>query len=203
MNRLVRIGLALSLGFFAGCPSASHVEPHDVVPPTEAGAEPPAAAPTSAIPERKSDADRKSKNGHLVHRIGEVNVDVRFGRPEARGRTLFGDVVPYGVVWRTGADEATTFSVDKDVLVNGQRLPAGVYALLAIPNQSGPWTVIFNKVAAQWGAFSYDAAQDALRVDATPAPAEAVEAMDIQGTPDGITLRWGTVSLPVTIAPAG
>lgn len=181
----------------AGCPAATKTDP------TPAPAEAPAAesAPVPSIPNRKDDADRKSKNGHLVHAVNGVNVDVRFGRPQVQERPVWGGLVPYGEVWRTGADEATTFSVDKDVKVNGQALPAGVYSLFAIPAENGPWVVIFNKVASQWGAFSYDQGQDALRVEATPQPAEHQEAFDIQGTPDGIVLRWEKLAVPLTIAP--
>jgi Protein of unknown function (DUF2911) len=183
-----------------GC--STKVDPAPAEPAPAPAAEAPAAAPASAIPERKDDASRKSKNGHLVHTIGGVNVDVRYGRPSVAGRPVWGGLVAYGEVWRTGADEATTFAVDKDVLVQGQRLPAGVYALFTIPAESGPWTVVFNKTAAQWGAFSYDQAQDALRVQATPQPAEPMEAMDFVSAPDGVVLRWEKLALPITVAPA-
>ena len=159
-------------------------------------------AEAAAIPERGSDAERKSKNGHLVHTVGGVAVDARFGRPEVRERAVWGELVPMGKVWRTGADEATTVAFDQDVTVNGEALPAGVYSLFTVPAE-GEWTVIFNKTAKQWGAYDYDQAQDALRVTATPTEAEHVEAMDIQGTDTGFVIRWEKVAVPVTVAAAG
>lgn len=163
----------------------------------------PAAEPGAmAIPEREADGDRVSKNGHLEHKVGEVSVDVRFGKPLVKEREIWGALVPYGEVWRTGANEATTLAVDKDVTIEGQALPAGVYSVFTIPNES-EWTVIVNKTASQWGAYKYDAGQDVLRVTVTPTEAEHTEAMDVQGSDTGIVLRWEKVAVPVTIAPAG
>jgi hypothetical protein len=73
----------------------------------------------------------------------------------------------YGKVWRAGANEATVFTTSKDITVEGKKLPAGTYGFFAIPTETN-WTVIFNKVAKQWGAYKYDQAQDALRVTVTP-----------------------------------
>ncbi|MBX2797627.1 MAG: DUF2911 domain-containing protein [Myxococcales bacterium] len=172
----------------------------DADPPAEAPAPAPEAAPAAmTIPERKDDAERKSKNGHLVGKVGDADLDVRFGRPEMRGRTLWGELVPYGQVWRTGADEASTFAVTKDVTVEGKALAAGVYGLFTIPGES-EWTVIFNSEAEQWGGYSYDESKDVLRVTVTPGTDEATEAFDIQQNDDGIVLRWGNVAVPVKIA---
>src|SRR5215210_8065726 len=115
---------------------------------------------------------------------------VRLPRPGVKGRKIWGDapaatasgtatlddaskrakdapIVPYGHVWRTGANEATTFTVTDDVMINGQKLPAGTYSLHTIP---GPqeWTIIFNSDAGQWGSFTYDEKKDVLRVKAKP-----------------------------------
>lgn len=187
-----------------GCNSQNKVEPVDATKeaPAEQPAAEPAVAAAVAMPERGDDAVRKSKNGSLVHTIDGMDVEVSFGRPEARGRDLFGDLVPYGSVWRTGADEATAIKFDKDVTVQGQPLASGVYAVFTIPGET-EWTVIFNGEAKQWGAYKYDEGKDVLRVTTTATEAEAVEAMDIQGTDDGIVIRWGTVAVPVTIAVPG
>jgi len=172
----------------------------DAAAPKAPKAEPEApAASAMAIPERGADDERGSKNGSLSHEVGGAKVEVRFGRPEMRGRQIFGGIVSYGSIWRTGADEAAVFATESDLLVQGDELPAGVYALFTIPNET-EWTVIFNKVPKQWGAFKYDQDQDALRVTTTPAAAEPVEAFDVQGTEDGIALRWAEVSVPLTIA---
>ncbi len=95
--------------------------------------------------------------------IGDLKIVVDYGAPSVKGRTIFGGLEAYGKVWRTGANEATTFSVNQDVSINGKPLPAGKYALFTIPNE-GEWTVIFNKKADQWGAYDYDKADDALRI---------------------------------------
>ncbi|RMG72406.1 MAG: DUF2911 domain-containing protein, partial [Bacteroidetes bacterium] len=95
--------------------------------------------------------------------IGTAEITINYGSPAAKGRTLWGDLVPYGAVWRTGANEATTFTVSQDVTIEGQTLPAGTYSLFTIPGESD-WTIIFNKTAEQWGAYEYDEAADALRV---------------------------------------
>ncbi|MCB1037473.1 MAG: DUF2911 domain-containing protein, partial [Acidobacteria bacterium] len=131
-----------------------------------------------ALAGRGDDAKRKSKNGLTTGTIDGVEVTLEYGRPNVNGREIWGALVPYGKVWRTGADEATTVTFSADVTVQGQALPAGTYALFTIPEE-GEWTIIFNKTANQWGAFSYDATQDALHVKATPASTDApVEAME-------------------------
>jgi len=97
------------------------------------------------------------------HTVADLTIDINYNAPSVRGREVWGSLVPNGKVWRTGANSATTFSVNKDVLINGKALAAGKYALFTIPGD-GEWTVIFNKEANQWGAYSYDAGQDALRI---------------------------------------
>lgn len=133
---------------------------------------------------RGDDAKRKSKNGKTEGTIAGVAVTLEYGRPNVAGREIWGKLVPWGQVWRTGADEATTITFGKDVLVEGQKLAAGTYALFTIPGE-GEWTVVFNRTAEQWGAYDYDAKQDALRVTVKPgATAAPVESLDfvIEGT---------------------
>ena len=116
---------------------------------------------------------------------------ISYSRPSAKERKVFGGLVPYGQVWRTGANEATTFQVDKDVTVQGQPLPAGKYALFTIPTEKD-WTIIFNKTAKQWGAYEYQEADDVLRVKAKPAMVAApVERFTITTDKAGqVTLAW-------------
>lgn len=92
-----------------------------------------------------------------------IDIEVNYSQPSVKGREIWGDLVPYGKVWRTGANNATTISFSKDVKIDGQTLPAGTYALFTIPNESD-FTFIFNKEAEQWGAYKYDESKDALRV---------------------------------------
>ena len=122
--------------------------------------------------------------------IGKMDVEVNYHAPSARGRTIMGDLVPYGQVWRTGANNATTISFSSDVKVEGKSLPAGKYALFTIPGES-EWTIIFNKVTEQWGSFNYDEDEDALRVSVKPSKTgEFVETFHIDVVGDGVTLAW-------------
>ncbi len=105
----------------------------------------------------------KSPPATASHSIGDLKIDINYNAPSVRGRDVWGALVPYGKVWRTGANSATTFEVNQDVLINGETLAAGKYALFTIPGD-GKWTIIFNKEANQWGAYSYDKGQDALRI---------------------------------------
>ena len=159
-----------------------------------------AALPTFA--QRGNDAERASKNGQVSGKIDGVDVTVDFGRPNVKGREIWGALVPYGKVWRTGADEATTITLSGDVTVEGKALPAGKYAVFTIPDKDN-WTVIFNKTAKQWGAFKYDEGQDALRVTVAPKKADFVESMNFELDGPSLVLRWDKLAVPVTIKPAG
>jgi Protein of unknown function (DUF2911) len=135
------------------------------------------------------------------------------GQPAASGEaTLDGadgsgkdyPLVPYGHVWRAGANEATKFTVTDDVLVNGQKLPAGSYSLHAIPGKD-EWTIIFNKTADQWGSFRYDEKQDALRVKAKPAwVSESQENLSYEipqmtANTAQVVIRWEKIAVPFTV----
>jgi len=158
------------------------------------------AAPLAA--QRGDDADRKSKNGHVEGEIAGVHVAIDYGRPLVNGRQIWGALVPYGQVWRTGANEATTISFDRDVTVEGRALAAGTYALFTIPTQDR-WTVIFNKTATQWGAFKYDSGQDALRVEVAPAAHEPTEALTFSLTDSQVVLTWEELAVAFRVAVAG
>lgn len=112
-------------------------------------------------------AARPSPPVQVSQKVGETTVTISYGQPSIKGRKVWGELVPYGQVWRTGANEATTFEVDKDVKIEGMTLAAGKYGFFTIPNEN-EWTIIFNKVPNQWGAFKYDEKQDTLRVKVKP-----------------------------------
>lgn len=95
-----------------------------------------------------------------------IEVEVDYSRPYVKGREIFGGLVPYDKVWRTGANEATVISFNKDVFIDGKRLAEGNYSLWTIPNPES-WTIIFNEGTGQWGT-NYDESQDVLKVQATP-----------------------------------
>lgn len=149
-------------------------------------------------------SNRPSPPAVATATVGTATVTVDYSAPSVKGRTIWGDLVPYGEVWRTGANEATTFTVDKNVTVNGQALPAGKYGLFTIPAE-GDWTVIFNSVADQWGAYEYDASKDVLRVSASPRTlAESSDRLKFEVGADGkVTLTWDKLALDFTVADAG
>lgn len=151
------------------------------------------------VAQRGDDTNRKSKNGKTEGTIDGVNVTLEYGRPKVKGRTIWGDLVPFDKVWRTGADEATTIAISKDINVEGQKLTAGTYSLFTIPGQK-EWTIIFNKVAKQWGAYKYDKGQDALRVKVKPETAEHVEEMTFKIEGNKVVLHWEKLSIPFVIA---
>jgi Protein of unknown function (DUF2911) len=157
------------------------------------------ALPTLA--QRGDDAGRVSKNGRTEGTIGGVTVTVEYGRPNVKGRTIWGGLVPYGQVWRAGADEATTIAFDQSVTVEGKPLAAGTYGLFTIPGEKA-WTVIFNKTAKQWGAFKYEAAQDALRVEVAPRPHGFTETLTFEIAGDEVVLSWDKLAVPFRLAAA-
>lgn len=121
-----------------------------------------------------------------------ATVTIDYSQPSVKGRTIGKDLEPMeGKVWRTGANEATVFEVDKDVTVQGKKLPAGKYALFTIMN-GNEWTVIFNKTWKQWGSYDYKESDDALRVKADASTGAATEKMTFNVNPDGtVNLLWG------------
>ncbi len=95
--------------------------------------------------------------------IDSAKVAIYYSTPSVKGREIWGGLVPYDKVWRTGANEATVFETDKDLMINGSKLTAGKYGLFTIPGEK-EWTFIFNSVWDQWGAFKYDPNMDVLRI---------------------------------------
>ena len=135
--------------------------------------------------------------------LGDTYVKVVYGSPRKRDRVIFGDLVPYGELWRTGANEATELTTTGDLDIDGQTLPAGTYSVFTIPGEEA-WTVIFNSALGQLGAADYDESKDVLRVEApvmeTEKPYEGFTIM-FEDTDDGKTLAmaWdgAKVALPV------
>ncbi|ELR69676.1 hypothetical protein C900_04901 [Fulvivirga imtechensis AK7] len=122
--------------------------------------------------------------------INGADIVIKYHQPSARGRTIMGELVPYGKVWRTGANNATTIELSKDVKVEGQSLKKGKYALFTIPGED-EWVVIFNKTDNQWGAFNYDEDQDVLRVTVKPQKTGSyVETFTINVEGEGVVLDW-------------
>lgn len=132
-------------------------------------------------------------------KAGTANVTISYGQPSMKGRKIFGELVPYGKVWRTGANEATTFETDKDITVEGKKLAKGKYGLFTIPGEHH-WTVIFSKNANQWGSYKYKADEDLLRVDVSPlALDKPVEKMTFDVKDNKVMFMWEKTGFNLSI----
>jgi tetratricopeptide (TPR) repeat protein len=143
---------------------------------------------------------RISQRGTAVQRIGLTDVTIVYHSPLVGGREIWGKAVPYGQVWRAGANENTTIAFSDDVTIEGKPLPAGTYGLHTIPN-ADQWTIIFSKNSTSWGSFSYDEKEDALRVSVKPRAAEFRESLaytfdDLKPESAEATLRWEKLAVP-------
>ncbi|HLB82754.1 MAG TPA: DUF2911 domain-containing protein [Gemmatimonadales bacterium] len=156
--------------------------------------------PWAALPAQA----RKSQHATVTQAIGATQVTIAYNRPVARGRKLFGELVPWGKVWCPGADEATTIALGKDVVVAGQPLAAGKYSIWAIP---GPdeWTLIFSRAADVFHVPYPGPAQDALRVKVKPQAGPFMEALAFYfPAADAdralLNLHWGETVVQVPLA---
>jgi len=144
-----------------------------------------------------------SQHATVSQRVGTTAITIDYNRPVARGRKLFGDLVPWGEVWHPGANDATTITFSKNVLIEGKPLAAGSYTLWSIPD-SAKWTMIFSKALHVWHRPYPGASQDVLRVPVTPEHGDYMEVLvyyfPVVG-PDSATLRfqWGTTIVPIRI----
>lgn len=145
-----------------------------------------------------------SPGATLNQRVGLTDIQVNYNRPGAKGRKVFGGLVPYDHIWRTGANTATKISFSTPVKLNGTEVPAGTYELFTIPG-TAEWTIIIHKNMSQWGAYSYDEKNDVARLKAKPvALAEHVETLDI-GLNDirdesaTLNIVWEKTRVPVAV----
>jgi len=164
----------------------------------------PSFSQTLAQPGRDNSKARVSPNAEVSQTVGTAVFSIAYSRPSVKGRTVFGELEPFGKVWRSGANEATTILIPVDVTVEGQPLAAGVYALFTVPGES-EWSVIFNSQPAQWGAFDHNADQDALVVKVKSQETGHTEMLtysfeDVTATSAKAVLRWGTTAVPFQIA---
>lgn len=147
---------------------------------------------------------RVSPFATISQTIGISDVTITYHRPGVKGREIWGKLVPFGEVWRAGANNATIFSFSDDVQINGTLLKAGKYSFFTIPGHNG-WTIIFNSVADQWGAYNYDSTKNVLSfsVQAEQAPHEewlSYSFSDLTMSSAKISLRWEKLSVSFTIA---
>ncbi len=111
---------------------------------------------------------RESPDKMIYQKIGYTEIKIAYGSPRVKNRQIWGELVPYNKVWRAGANSATTIEINAAINIGGQSLDSGKYTFFIIPKENDKWTVVFNKVAKQWGAFRYDSAEDALRFEVRP-----------------------------------
>jgi tetratricopeptide (TPR) repeat protein len=145
-----------------------------------------------------------SQRASVTQRVGLTDITIVYHAPLVGGRELFGKIIPYGKVWRAGANENTTIAFTDDVSVEGKPLAAGTYGLHMIPDQ-GQWTIIFSKNSTSWGSFTYDEKEDALRVTVQPRTAEFRESLaytfdDLKPESAAATMRWDKLAVPFVIS---
>lgn len=130
--------------------------------------------------------------------INDAEITINYSSPGVKERIIWGQLVPFDKVWRAGANEATTFETSKDLMVDGQKLPAGIYSFFIIPKEKGEWTAIFNSVAKQWGAYKYDESKDVLRVSVKPEPSDKkYERLTYKVQDDKTTMYWANLALSI------
>ena len=155
-------------------------------------------------PAPKIDFPAPSPAASFKQRVGLTDIEVEYSRPSMNGRKIFGGLLPFGTVWRTGANTATKISFSTAVKFGGTNVPAGSYALYSIPG-ADEWTVILNKVTGQWGAYQYDQANDLVRVKvkpvAVPAPVEtfSIGVAELKSETATLYLLWENTRVPVKL----
>jgi hypothetical protein len=158
---------------------------------------------TSAAQSALVDLPRDSQHATVMQRIGITDITINYHRPLVKGRQIWGKLVPYGEVWRAGANDNTTITFTDPVTIEGQPLAKGTYGLHMLPGKDA-WTVIFSKVHTAWGSFTYGQSQDALRVTVKPQPTEMSEALlyvfdDVKPDSTVATLRWEKLAVSFKI----
>ncbi|GGB66337.1 hypothetical protein GCM10007424_02870 [Flavobacterium suaedae] len=147
-------------------------------------------------------AQEKKKASPAETATGKINgsdITIQYSSPSVKGREIWGGLVPYSKVWRAGANEATTFTTTKDIMVEGQKLPAGTYSFFVIPEKDSA-TIIFNKEAKQWGAYKYDESKDQIRVKVKPKKSNRMnERLVYNINNNNVTLSWENWDIPLMI----
>ncbi len=154
---------------------------------------------TVAVSAQEDKSKRPSPPATLNTSVNGMDITINYGSPSVKGRTIGKEIAPYGEVWRTGANEATTFEVNKDVTIEGKELKKGKYSLFTIPGEK-EWVVIFNSQPAQWGAYKYDATKDVLRVTVPATKAATFTERLTFGYDTGkVTIAWGDTQVAFSV----
>ena len=142
---------------------------------------------------------KASPRERVSGKINAATLSIDYGSPSVKGRKIWGALVPFDKIWRAGANEATTFQTDKDLIVEGKKLPAGNYSLFIIPNEK-KCIIIFNKKAKQWGAYNYDQDLDQLRVEVSPKEvSKSTEKLLFLVKENTVALLWDNWEIPLEI----
>jgi len=165
----------------------------------------PTPAPAEAAPKPpRVSFPIPSPSGIVKQRVGLTDLEITYGRPGMRNRIIFGSLIPYDAVWRTGANQATTIAFSTPVKVGGTLIPAGTYELFTIPGKE-QWTVIIHKNMAQWGAYKYDEKNDIARVTVTPVHLPnaietfTVQVGEIRDDSAVLSLSWEKTMVPIRL----
>jgi len=149
-------------------------------------------------------SQRPSPPATATGKIGDATITINYSSPAVKGRQIWGSLVPYDKAWRAGANEATTFETDKDIMVEGKKLPAGKYSLFVVPSQD-QWQVIFNSETGQWGIkrtgeANYDPTKNVLTVSVKPVKSSTMnERLNYAVNNDGVVLSWENLQAPISI----
>lgn len=138
----------------------------------------------------------------LVAKIAGANIKIKYSSPSVKGRKIFGGLEPYGKLWRAGANQATTFTTDKDITIEGKKLAAGTYTFFAMPGEK-EWKVVFNSQVGQWGingqGANADPAKNVLEATVKAKTVPMTERLKYVATSTGFSLVWETTEVPVSI----
>ncbi len=157
----------------------------------------------SLIKAQSAEKQRPSPAAITAVRYKDTYVKVTYSQPFKRGRQLFGKLVPYGQVWRTGANEATEITLTKDLQINGKPLKAGTYAIFTIP-ENDKWTIIINSDLGLWGSYNYNEKLDVMRFQVPVQTADKIcdpftISFDLQNDSANLLLCWDTVKISIPI----
>lgn len=190
-----RVAMAMGLaGLLAACGGSG----------TEGGGAPAGGeAAGAALPIIALDDVKPSQSGSVWQQVANTEITVTYDRPVARGRDLFGGIVPFGEIWNPGANDATAIAFSRDVTINGNALPAGKYSLWAIPDPNR-WTIIFSRAADVYHTPYPGEEEDALRFMATPSFGAHMETLafyfaEVEKKDAELRLHWGETYIPFNI----
>lgn len=199
MSKSSSVAVASALLVATASPLFAQAPAKSAAPAPAAPAPAAEKAPGPTAPEKRASPHEKTSVT-----IAGKKLEIEYGRPFKKSRDIFGALVPYKEVWRAGADEATTLTTEADLTIGTLQVPKGTYTIFVVPNAK-EWTFVVNKVAKQWGAYSYDAKQDLGRAPMKTAPnATPVEQFTITLEAQGpnkavLKMAWDKVSASVTL----